>query len=564
MSSLSHQFKVRLCNFKATGITSRANPPFCVRGNFDGKAFNTEYFNSGSMTPMWALDSRFDFHTPNLDLLSNKYLLLEVFGADVFIGMCRIDLHSMATGPTCVELSLKEGHRVAGTLTFEAHFEHITNTTMQFTNVSLSHVAARGSGEDGAPSPYLSLGFAETGVNVESMVAPSATSPTWDRLPPLHKRATYHDLCDTRIVFELKHARNGFSPGVSDPLMGSFELNLGSVPIDVGVDSYIPVRIMVHSAPQYAFPFSTPFSGTLEVRNAPRLVQLRGGLLTENGVIGGVSVIGTAGLNNSARPASPSRYGATSPPRAISPNHTAASAIYQSAPDVSRTPMAPASSSYAAAPQASAMRSANIDASDLRAADVDVMDEVTERQSGLLARVQQRLQDVARRRADVTMRLEELSVKERERGESGVRRKASLESDMRTAQSERDRIEDALRALQQRRDEESRVAAEQANDRERMRRDLEDEQREVEVLQNRVAMLRAEMERHLAEEQDRYLQRVREAEDQRRRAQQDAEEFAMIEARLAEAEARAARQARDYEHHSKARMAGATSPHRRR
>lgn len=564
-------FKVRLCNFKATGITSRANPPYCVRGNFDGKAFNTEYFNSGAMAPMWGLDMRFDFHTPNLDVLHNKYLLLEVYGNDVFIGMCRVDLHSIATGPTAVELSLREGHRVAGTLAFEAHMEHVTNVTLQFTGVTLSNVASRGGAEGDAPCSYVALGFNDSGPTVESMVAPSATSPSWERFPPLHKRCTYHELCDSRVVMELKHARNGFSPGVADPLMGTFELHLGTVPIDVGVDSYIPVRIMVHSAPAYPFPFSTPFGATLEVRNAPKLVQMRGGLLTDSGVVGGVPATSTAGLNTSSRSAanltamrtaSPSRAVTYESPRKSPPRRHSATGIDTSAsmrprspPQVHATPRMPDVSSFAA-PSVPA-------ASDLRPADVDLMDEVAERQSGLLAKVHGRLQDVMRRRADVSRRIEDLIRSETERGESAARRKASLEADTRTAVAERERIEDALRQLQIRREEEARVAADQAADRERMRRDLEDEQREVDILQSRVAMLRQQMEQHLAEEQERYLMRVREAEESRRRAQQDAEEFAMIEARLAEAESRAARQQREHDRRAHSRMAGASSPSRR-
>jgi hypothetical protein len=567
-------FKVRLCNFKATGISSRGNPPYCVRGNFDGKPFNTEYFHSGSMSPMWALDSRFDFHTPNIDMLANKYLLLECYGADVFIGMCRVDLYALATGPTSVELNLREGHRVAGTLTFEAFFEHVTNTTLQFTNVSLTHVAARGQHEDSHPCPYIALGFAEAGPTIESMVAPSSTAPMWERLPPLHKRCSYNELCDSRVILELKHARNGFSPGVSDPLMASFELHLGTVPIDVGVDSFVPVRIMVHSTPQYAFPFSTPFNATLEVRNAPKLVQLRGGLLTDSGVIGGVPPVGAAGLNVSVRPSSvlgggsPSRSRVQAPVESVrlSPDHTHRPnyrTAIEPASHITRTPLQQTMHAMPTTMNASAMMNGS-EVSALRAADIDLMEEVSDRQSSLLSRVHSRLQDVMRRRSDVQRRLDELATKEADRVESTSRRKGALEGDLRTALSERERIEDALRALQMRREEEARVVAEQAADRERMRRDLDEEQREVDILQNRVAMLRQEMERHLQEEQERYLIRVREAEESRRRAQQDAEEFAMIEARLAEAESRAARQQREHEERTHSRLVSAASPSRTR
>jgi hypothetical protein len=552
MSGLAHMFKVRLANFKATGINARGDPPFCIRGNFDGKAFHTEYFHGHSMSPMWALDARFDYHTPTVDVLGNKFLLLECYGNDVFLGMCRVDLHSLCTGPTAVELSMKEGERVTGTLSFDVYMEHVTNTTIQLTRVALGHVAARG--VEQSPSPFLSYGFVETGNTLESLVAPNATSPEWDRLPPLHKRCSYAELCDSAVRFEVKHARNGFSPGVCDPVMATFDINLATLLIEVGRDSTIVLREMVHSLPGYPHPFSTQLSGVLEIRNAPKLVQLRGGLLTDTGIIGGVSAVPSGSPHR--RGGSPARFPSPvhvpSPVRAapvhVSPTHRHNSSYVQPAHH------------HAPAPAAGAGPYGDVS----RSHDVEVLEEVGDRQSSLLTRVHARLQDVSRRRADVTRQISTLKNREDELQEASRHRRGALEADLQTAQSERDRLEEQLRVLALRREEEARTTAHQAAEREKARLLLEDEQREVAQLQHRVAQLRDEMTRHLNEEEARYAGRVQEAEESRRRANQDAEDLALLEARLGEAETRAARRhSDDTSRHGRSPGRAARSPHRR-
>jgi hypothetical protein len=549
--SLACVFQVRLCNFKASGIQTAAGaaPPFCVRGNFDGRAFNSEYFHSATMAPIWALDTNFEYQCPTVDTLRTKFLVLECYGNDRFLGMSRIDLFTLATGPTTVELSIKEGSKVNGILSFEAQFQQITSVQIQLARIALKNLGNRG--YEGAPNPYLSFGLAANGVTLESAVAAEADRPEWDRLPALHFRGSFQSLCDQRIKFDLKHSRNGFTVGLNDPLMATFELNLAALPIEFGRDSAIPFREMVHSMPNYPFPFSCECTGLLEVRNLPQVVQLRGGVLTDEGIVGGVQRVhgapsGDAPLglepnNQSHKVSLPTKSALVSPSRlgrSAAPAHSHQSQLpatnassYHSAFDTIAQP----SFSASAVEPAASYNASFVPATGM---DVELLNEVSEKQQTLLNTVQDRLRQIARRRGEIAHEIANAKVREEEHLEASSRRRMSIQADLRAALAEKERLESLLKTISYRREEEMQTSARLAAEREKARMAIDAEQQEVNLLQDRVNQLRTEMNRHLEEEELRYAQRVREAEEARRRAQRDAEDLAALEAKLSNAESR--------------------------
>lgn len=590
---LQQLFKVRLCNFRATGINQKGHPPYCIRGNFDGKPFHTSNFLGQGMQPMWPLDLKFDYYCPSVEALSSKYLLLEAYGDDMFLGMCRVDLFSLATGPRCCEFQLRDGSRVNGTLAFEVQLDHVSNVSIYFTSVAISSLG-RGAGMD-APSPYLTYGFADGSSEThESAVAPNATQPEFDRLPTIHRRMSYADLTNSGILFELKHARNGLTPGVADVLMSRFEIRLNNLQgIQPGKDLIVPVREMLHSVPGYTFPFSAQFLATCEVRGMPRIAQLSGGLLTDDGVIGGGggdqqqgtgrNVGSNSGLNSSNNNNNQHHQSVAVNNNFREPNVAYASNYQQQQQSQSNNnnnisstmnnsyhnyhPSAVRSLSGGGggnphspgrnAPQTSMLTSVAIargDPAPPRLQDIDVLDDVADKQSTLLQRVNERLQEVSRRRSELHDQITIIRRMEAEKKEIASARRATIDADLRAAGAEKERLEMALRNIALRREEEMRVAAQQATERERARQQLEEEEREVRALQERVLVLRNEMQQHLTEEESRYNQRVREAEEARRRAEQDAEELGALERRLQAAEVRAATRQRDEEQRSKARL----------
>lgn len=539
MSALSHQFRVRLCNFKADGVihAPRAAPPFCIRGSFDGRAFNSENFHGATMAPMWALDVSFDYHASTIEALATKYLVVECYGGELFLGMCRVDLMALATGPRSIHLGLKEGSRVNGTLSFECVFELVANVTLQLSRVALTHIAPRG--YENNPSPYLAFGFADGSASLESPIAANAQSPEWERLPSLHLRTTYQALCDQRVRFELKHSRNGFTAGISDPLMAVFDLALDTLPIEVGRDSAVPFRQMVHSLPNYPFPFSTELHGIAEFRNVHRVVQQKTGILTDEGVVGGAALLDTnrsfaSGFNaQQARLSSPQRH---PPPPALSPAkpHAFSSSNVSFNASAAYPPLPPPQQVlvYSAPPPPPPSGGA-------AGTDLAVLDDVAHQQVKLVQQIQTRLQNVNGRRTELTHLIAAQKLREDAEVEAASQRRTAIDADMRMALAERERLEASLRAVQLRREEEARLAAQLAAERERAKRALEAEQQEVAHLQQRVNVLRAEMTKHLEEEERRYQQRVREAEEARRRTMLDAEALAALESRLSQAEARA-------------------------
>lgn len=176
-----------------------------------------------------------------------------------------------------------------------------------------------------------------------------------------------------------------------------------------------------------------------------------------------------------------------------------------------------------------------------------MLQDVSDKQQALLTKVTLRLQEVSRRRAEIANLVANNRVREEEEAESTNQRRSAIDADIRAAEAERERIEQAITAIALRREEQLRINAQQSADREKARLALEEEQREVAILEQRVAQLRAEMTRHLDEEEQRFAQRVREAEEARRRSQQDAEQLSSLEAKIAQTEQRVQQRRREEE-----------------
>lgn len=525
MSSLGQVFRVRVCNIKANGIQSngRAEPPYCIKANFDGRAFNTEHFYGTNMSPMWAADVAFEYHVPTVDLLHKKYLVAECYGGDVFIGMFQVDLMTIARGSPLIQMDLKDGSRFAGTLFMEIHMELVANVSIRISRLMLTQLSERG--YESSPNPYLAYALLGSGSPIESPIAPNSVRPEWHQLPPMAFRCTFSELCTARIGVDLKHSRNGHTAGVHDPRMASFAIAFEEFPISAGSDGQYPMRMMVHSVPDYPFPFSAELTGTLELRFVHLVAQ-----------------------------------------QALSPQHApsmAGSMVLSSAPMIHSSPLAVrggvdrtlALSGVSLAPPSNVHvrhvsptrgRSGSFSHANAEAAlrpmptseDISVLESVSADQSALLAKVQGRLADIRARKLELQASLEESRRHQEAIRQANAVRKATLEGDLAAANNERARLEDALHAVQIRMEEEKRLSAQRVADRERARRALEEERQEAALMQQRVLKLRNSMHAHLAEEEKRYQQRLREAEDARRRAMQDTAALAALEQRLSDTEVR--------------------------
>ena len=487
------------------------------------------------MAPIWALDTNFEYQVGTIESLRTKFLVVEAYGAERFLGMSRVDLFSLATGPCTVELGIKEGSRVNGILSFEASFQQITSMSIQLDRLKISSLSNRG--YEGQPNPYLSYGLAASGCDLESAVAASAIAPEWERLPQMHCRGSFNSLQDQRIRCEVKHSRNGFTAGINDQAMSTFDIQLSSLPIEFGRDTSVPFRVMIHSLPNYPHPFSAEVTGLLSIRNLPQVVQMRGGVLTDEGIVGGVSRTKPEMLPTTREPTVDHSYRLVSPARQRPQvfddrRENGASAVSNSLP------------------------SAIVPGTSAGALDVELLTEVSEKQQSLLSTVQERLRQIARRRSEITREASSLKAREETSLEASSRRRHAINADTKAACAEKERLEQLLQTIAIRREQELHQSAQLAAERERARRAIEEEQNEVNMLQERVLQLRAEMTRHLEEEEQRYAQRVREAEEAKRRAQRDADDLAALEAKLSNAEARSRATQREssYRRHSPIRM----------
>jgi hypothetical protein len=512
------------------------------------------------MQPIWSTDVHFEYNnSPTIESLATKYLVIECYGAEAYLGVCRIDLYAIASGPRNLRLTLREGHRDNGTVEFDCHFELVTTVTIQFTRVLIQQLPALG--YEGNPNPYLTFGLVDG--EYESAVAPNARVPEWSALPPLHFKGTYYQLAEQKALFRIKHSRNGYTSGITDPQMASFEVDFSRLPIEPR-GCLLPFREMAHSLPSYPYPFSAECSGVIEFRNVHPIVQLRGGLRTDHEVVGGIPP--------TAQRSSPPRQRAL-PPLPVSPDRSSRAILTDNHTviNVPRSPAMPSQTLPLNVPQTySAAVSYSAPSAPYSApvptaapADLELLEEVTAKQSSLLLKVQTRLEEVLRKKQDVLTQISSHKIQQENMTEAASQRKIAIDNDLRSALQEKDRLEEAIRNVQLRREEESRVAAHQAVERERARKALEEEQQEAVVMQQRVVQLRNEMTRHLEEEERRYQIRVREAEESRRRTLQDADALAALESRIADAESRAMMRSREEQARSVRRVQLSSPPRQR-
>ena len=527
---LGVKFRVRLSNLKVDRLSvGSASPPFCVRGNMDGRGFNTEYFHGTSMSPMWAFDLAFEYDAPSMDSLRSKYLLLELYGGEEFLGLARIDLMTLANSPPTISLDLVHGSRCTGGIQLEAAFMQWTTVTVRIGHLSLSGLPVRGYENS---SPYLTLRLSNAAAPIESSVATNASSPQWSNLPPMHLTGTFDDLNDATILCELKHSRNGYTVGPEDPIMASFGVPLGGLPLGAGCDGSFPIRQMIHSLPSYPYPFSAQLIGSLELFNVHRVVQ--GGRSAAAAAASSTMI--SSRINVAPQPTS------TMSPRSLSPPRSAVRSparqrqlSFAPAPDALQQDYIRSSTELAAPPMQIDYRPRP---TTVTAEDIEVLERVCDDQSILLEKVTRRLEDVRRKKAEIQIAVEHLKERSVALSTASASRREALDAELRAAMGERQRLDDALNALHRRRlDEKARVDSENEN-RARARMALEEEQREALAMQQRVLQLREEMQRHLAEEEHRYQLRVREAEDARRKTRMDSDALNALEARLSEAESR--------------------------
>eukprot|EP00759_Apiculatamorpha_spiralis_P053394 PhF_6_TR6182/c0_g1_i2/m.9271 len=127
-------FHTRITNISA--IVSGANQsgdsdPYIV-GDFDGYRTFTTPTIKHTTTPQWGdgFQVQFNYETAYVDCLHVKSLFFTVYDAnrvedDIMLGRCSIDLHSLCTGPSKIQLDLELNNAMVGTLSFECTMNEV-------------------------------------------------------------------------------------------------------------------------------------------------------------------------------------------------------------------------------------------------------------------------------------------------------------------------------------------------------------------------------------------------------------------------------------------------------
>eukprot|EP01066_Platyproteum_vivax_P014348 Platyproteum_vivax@DN6427_c0_g1_i2.p1 len=153
--AVQYQFEVSLTGFYASNLTPKDRNGFSdpyLKLDFDNfKQFKTD-FERRNLNPTWGFQRRFIYRTKYLERLNKKFFTIKCFDHDAigknFIGESRMDLLTLATGPTHYQLSLKDeaGHP-AGNICFNCEMKMLSAITLTLADLRLKmHGAATGAG----------------------------------------------------------------------------------------------------------------------------------------------------------------------------------------------------------------------------------------------------------------------------------------------------------------------------------------------------------------------------------------------------------------------------------
>ncbi|KAJ3433211.1 tricalbin-1-related [Anaeramoeba flamelloides] len=288
---MTHYFEVTLTNFKGHNLLacdrSGTSDPYLII-NFDGtQKFKSKVIKK-TLNPTWKNFSvRLSYETRMYDRMVSKYLTVNVydrdrFGSDDPMGMMKIDLWSLATGPTHIDHLLREKGKGAGRLEFDVVMDNICEVDLSLSNVSVLNVF--GKNQNGTSDVYLEYYFAEEYSLPEEVmkttVIRGTNNPVWKaRLPNLIFKTTLKNLLNGTVKILLKHQVQKSE----DLVIGEADLSFRELCQKIEKNMKILVELKFFDAGNS--------TGTLkcdaELANVPIFSQLLGGKYTENGVNGG-------------------------------------------------------------------------------------------------------------------------------------------------------------------------------------------------------------------------------------------------------------------------------------
>ncbi|KAJ3448091.1 tricalbin-1-related [Anaeramoeba flamelloides] len=289
---MTHYFDVTLTNFKGSNMMacdrSGTSDPYLVI-NFDGtQKFKSKVIKK-TLNPVWKKFScKITYETRMFERMTSKYLTINVFDRDRFgsddpMGMMKVDLWTIATGPVKVDYLLREKGKGAGRLSFEVKMDNICEINTILDQVKVANVV--GKNNNGTSNVFLEYFYVEEysmpGEVNKSTTINGTNNPVWNSpFKSLMIKSSLKELLNGAIRISMKHQVRGSQPEV----LGDLDLNFREVLTNnLQKEMQIPINMKFFNSGNEAGTLDC----VLKISNLPIFSQLLGGKLTENGVNGG-------------------------------------------------------------------------------------------------------------------------------------------------------------------------------------------------------------------------------------------------------------------------------------
>ncbi|GAB5364065.1 hypothetical protein AAMO2058_000937600 [Amorphochlora amoebiformis] len=283
MSSGSYGvFSVRIFSLSAGDV--RKGSMF-ARCNFDNfKKFETNVVKKTSY-PEWETECEFKYTTQYADRLRYKTFAFEVYskkmlGTD-FIGVAKVSLDVLLSGPVSHELTLWNKSKVSGTARFKVEMHQQVRLKVFFTSLACFRLPLlRSSSKD--PSTYLRIGVTDPNVKavIKTKVREHTRDPEWDKIEQLRFTTTFKDLMSTSLMIESIHRGNVIA--MAKLPFANYTSFTGDV-VKVSATMEIPQKYRSRGDQDIV-----ELQGKLYYQNFPKTAQMIGGIHTDTGIEDGI------------------------------------------------------------------------------------------------------------------------------------------------------------------------------------------------------------------------------------------------------------------------------------
>ncbi|GBG34010.1 NEDD4-like E3 ubiquitin-protein ligase WWP1 [Hondaea fermentalgiana] len=295
MSESLTRFKVNLWNFGAKGVIIKASAKEGEDDKSKAKLYFKLDFDKGhtqlDSKPVrekddavaWGTSKAFEYVTKHGDKLERKSLRIACWRSillfpDKEVGSAQVDLHTLATGPSRLDLVLRdEDSNPVGHIYFEATMsQFVERAVVTLANVKLRMDAGSTPVEPGAKLSlcYGRMPYIKVETREHANACTSEEETTWSDLPILPlQECSCHDISRESIFLTVSRKKQ---------VVGTAEIPIGPLfeVRSLQGRSFEALVLVPDGSKQVA-----TITGTIAFRDTPWLAQLVGGVLSEAGIV---------------------------------------------------------------------------------------------------------------------------------------------------------------------------------------------------------------------------------------------------------------------------------------